>query len=115
VRFLGSSKRPALRQGTNKKRKRSKSDIGWQVKVKQLLEALKPGMPVAIYCGTGTSVDSSDIPYWLAHVSERSAGGSRVAGNLLVGHIKKVWPSGRLIHLSTSSGGAGFSQGKKHD
>jgi hypothetical protein len=33
----------------------------------------------------------------------------------LVGHIKKVWPSGRLIRLTTSSGGAGFSQGKKHD
>jgi hypothetical protein len=30
----------------------------------------------------------------------------------LVRHIKKVWPSGRLIRLSTSSGGAGCSQSK---
>jgi hypothetical protein len=32
-----------------------------------------------------------------------------------VGHILKVWPSDRLIRLSTSSGGAGCSQGKNHD
>jgi hypothetical protein len=25
-------------------------------------------MPVAIYCGSGASADSSGIPYWLVHV-----------------------------------------------
>jgi hypothetical protein len=33
----------------------------------QLQQALQPGMSVAIYCGSGASVDSSGIPYWLTH------------------------------------------------
>ena len=36
--------------------------------LRQLQQALQPGMPVAIYCGSGASADSSGIPYWLAHV-----------------------------------------------
>ena len=46
-----------------RKRKRGESDSGWQVKEKQLHQALHPGMLVAIYCGNGTSADSSGIPY----------------------------------------------------
>jgi hypothetical protein len=49
------------------KRKRNTSDNDRQVKKKQLQQALHSGMPVAIYCGNGTSADSSGIPYWLAH------------------------------------------------
>jgi hypothetical protein len=60
-----------------RKRRRGKSDIGWQVKEKQLQGALKPGMLVAVYCGTGTSADSSSTPYWLAHVKGTQGGAAK--------------------------------------
>jgi hypothetical protein len=51
-----------------KKRKLGQSDDGWKIKEQQLQEALKPGLFVAVYCGTGASHSSGRIPYWLAHV-----------------------------------------------
>ena len=60
-----------------KKRKRGDSDSGWQVKEKQLREALKPGMLVAVYCDIGTSAHPSDIPYWLAHVKGAQGGAAK--------------------------------------
>jgi hypothetical protein len=60
-----------------KKRKRNTSDSDWQVKEKQLQQALHPDMLVAIYCGNGTSADSSGIPYWLAHVKGAQGGAAK--------------------------------------